>query len=262
MPPSYRCTCVFMRGGTSRSRLTRSSAGRDITVRYHYLFCIFFHKSFCFSSSRLLTMSWLFLSTLKDVCLTVPLPILAPVVILTQFIFSQHKCIIMVLLLLIYTVVLSLISDEGKRSTQLRCKESLSCFDEYTNPMRSSCILVFVVGFLLVYIIVRCAAICISNSDSGFHTYSFFLHARVVGLIQSLRVQLCSYYTLCAFSFPFSSRMWTIIPSHGLLVYGNPSSFVYGDGYAGRVSLVPKLIQSHLFLNSLRLSHSQRHFPR
>jgi hypothetical protein len=65
----------------------------------------------------------------------------------------------MVLLLLIYAILLWVISEEGIVSIPKRCEGSCVGFqweDHLRSPMKPAISMVFVVGSVLVYIIVRC----------------------------------------------------------------------------------------------------------
>ena len=74
--------------------------------------------------------------------------------------FLQCKSVIIFLLVLVYTILLSFISNEGERVIPKSCSGKPNCdnfrWDEHTSsPAVSACSLVFIVGFILVIVIVR-----------------------------------------------------------------------------------------------------------
>ena len=110
-------------------------------------------------------MTWLFLFTVKDICLTVlahastALPNFASSSFF--FFFSwQGKSVLILSLLLIYTILLGVISEEGillipKRGT---LGPDFSWMKRNRSPMVVACGLVYLVGLVLVIAIVRFVA--------------------------------------------------------------------------------------------------------
>jgi hypothetical protein len=125
-------------------------------------------------------MSWPYFSILKGICFTVPKALLSPIPLHASRSFWQCKAFIMVVLLLIYTIVLSVISDEGKRFIKQDCTDVQQCKED-AKAMLGSCCLVFIVGFLLVLFTVRCPTTCVLDSFNNFleQNLHYFLFALI-----------------------------------------------------------------------------------